>query len=103
MIRNSLVQAAILVALIAAGQASAQPGRGPGQMMHGRMMGSLPSAMTSDQNPITDAKVDLGRMLFYDTRLSAGAGVSCNSCHSLMDYGVDGKAVSSGHKGQQGT
>jgi cytochrome c peroxidase len=58
--------------------------------------------MASDTNPLTEEKVNLGRMLFYDPRLSRAKDVSCNSCHSLQDYGVDGKAVSTGHKGQLG-
>lgn len=73
---------------------------GKGQMgMHGRMMGTLPEAMTSDTNPISTAKADLGRTLFYDPRLSKGGTVSCNSCHSLTNYGVDGKRVSTGFQG----
>ena len=46
--------------------------------------------------------MNLGRILFYETRLSKGRDVSCYSCHSLKDYGVDGKRVSSGHNGQLG-
>jgi len=87
---------------LAAMRALSQHGGGPGGMMHGRMMGQLPAVMTSDANPITEAKITLGRMLFYETRLSKGHNVSCNSCHGLDTYGVDGKAVSSGHKGQLG-
>jgi len=75
------------------------PAQGP---MHGRMMGALPAAMTSETNPITPAKVDLGRILFYEPRLSKSGTVSCNSCHSLTNYGVDGKRVSTGHEGQLG-
>jgi cytochrome c peroxidase len=71
--------------------------------MHGRMMGALPEVMESGTNPVTPAKVDLGRMLFYETRLSAGRDISCNSCHDLARYGVDGRPVSTGHRGQQGT
>lgn len=84
--------------------ATAQPpgGAGSGGMMHGRMMGRLPESITTDANPITDAKVELGRMLFYETRLSKGRDVSCNSCHSLANYGVDGERVSRGFKGQTG-
>lgn len=78
------------------------PMGGGGRGMHGRMMGSLPTAMTSDSNPITDAKVDLGRMLFYDPRLSVNNDVSCNSCHDLSQYGVDGHRVSDGHLKQKG-
>ncbi len=102
MIRKPFLLVALAAVLIVIVRAPAQHGGGPGGMMHPRMMGKLPEIMTSETNPITDAKVDLGRMLFYDPRLSEGRDVSCNSCHSLKDYGVDGKAVSSGHKGQLG-
>ena len=67
-----------------------------------KMMERLPETITSVSNPITPAKVDLGRMLFYDPRLSKDSDISCNSCHSLENYGVDGKPVSSGSKGQLG-
>lgn len=78
-------------------------GHGQGMMMqHGRMMGALPKEMASPANPITKAKVELGRMLFYDPRLSKGKDVSCNSCHDLSNYGVDGKRVSTGYKNQTG-
>lgn len=74
--------------------------QGPG-MMHGRMMGILPQWM-GDEVP-SAAKIQLGRMLFYDARLSAAGDISCNSCHDLQGYGVDGFPVSLGHKGQMGT
>jgi cytochrome c peroxidase len=102
MIRKSFLLAALALALIVLVRAPAQRGGGPGGMMHGRMTGQLSETMISETNPITEAKVNLGRMLFYDPRLSKGRDVSCNSCHSLRDYGVDGKPVSSGHKGQLG-
>ncbi|HHQ13669.1 MAG TPA: cytochrome-c peroxidase [Chromatiales bacterium] len=62
----------------------------------------LPDAMTSDSNPMTPAKVELGRMLYYDMRLSKNHDVACNSCHLLDQYGVDGKPVSTGHRQQKG-
>lgn len=49
------------------------------------------------------AKVELGRALFYETLLSDGHDVSCNSCHALNGYGADGRAVSLGHDGRAGT
>ncbi len=49
------------------------------------------------------AKVDLGRALFYETLLSDGHDVSCNSCHALNGYGADGRPVSLGHDGRAGT
>jgi cytochrome c peroxidase len=89
-----------------AGLAVAQPpgpmqGRMRGGMM-GKMMGELPANMESGHNPTTEAKVKLGRMLYYEPRLSLANDVSCNSCHDLASYGVDGKATSTGHKGQIG-
>ena len=75
-------------------------GRGRGG--HGMMMGTLPQTMASESNPVTPAKVDLGRMLFYDGRLSRDGTVSCNSCHDLANYGVDGQQFSLGVGGQKG-
>jgi len=66
------------------------------------MFKALPEAMESKTNPLTDAKIDLGRMLYFDARLSKNQDVSCNSCHDLDRYGVDGKEVSNGHKGEKG-
>jgi cytochrome c peroxidase len=62
----------------------------------------LPEVMASPKNPITDAKIALGRMLYFDTRLSKNHDISCNSCHLLDKYGVDGKPVSPGHREQLG-
>ena len=47
--------------------------------------------------------VDLGRMLYFDARLSANNEVSCNSCHPLDHYGSDGKRTSLGVGGHTGT
>jgi cytochrome c peroxidase len=52
---------------------------------------------------ITEEKVTLGRMLYFEKRLSKGQDVSCNSCHDLEKFGVDGLATSVGHKRQTGT
>ena len=50
----------------------------------------------------TTAQVALGRKLFFEKRLSKNHDISCNSCHDLATFGVDGKATSEGHKGQKG-
>jgi len=62
----------------------------------------LPDVMAAEANPVTAAKIDLGRMLYYEPRLSRAQDVSCNSCHPLNNYGADGKPVSSGFRGLQG-
>jgi len=64
--------------------------------------GPLPEVMASDANPITEEKVGLGRMLYYETRLSKSQKISCDSCHLLDQYGTDGQPTSDGHNGQRG-
>jgi cytochrome c peroxidase len=63
----------------------------------------LPQVMASEDNPISQAKIDLGRMLYYEPRLSRAQDVSCNTCHPLDKYGVDGEPVSTGFHGLKGT
>jgi len=62
----------------------------------------LPAVVSSEANPVTPAKVDLGWRLYYETQLSATGSQSCNSCHLLDAYGVDGRPVSTGVTGAQG-
>lgn len=64
--------------------------------------GPLPTSVPNLANPGLPAKIDLGRMLYYDTRLSKNQDISCNSCHQLDAFGVDGEATSPGHRGQRG-
>jgi cytochrome c peroxidase len=61
----------------------------------------LPDA-PAGKDAATEDKIVLGRMLYYDTRLSKNQKVSCNSCHDLAKYGVDNEPTSAGHKGQHG-
>lgn len=67
------------------------------------MFTPLPDVVDSQKNPITEAKINLGRMLYYESRLSKDQKTSCNTCHDLAKYGVDGQPVSDGFKGQKGT
>ena len=62
----------------------------------------LPEVADSADNPVTGAKVDLGSKLFHDPRFSKSQTISCNSCHGLSNYGVDGTPNSKGHKEQRG-
>lgn len=48
------------------------------------------------------ALIDLGRMLYYEPRLSKSGTISCNSCHDLLRAGQDGKPRSPGHDGSLG-
>src|SRR5512142_3248618 len=67
-----------------------------------KLFAPLPAVMSSPDNPVTDAKVTLGRILYYDPRLSASQKISCNTCHPLDAYGAESKSVSTGFKNQQG-
>ena len=44
-------------------------------------LGVLPAAPEDPENPITPAKIELGKQLFDDTRLSGDESLSCASCH----------------------
>jgi len=54
---------------------------------------------TPKDNPITNAGATLGRVLFYDTRLSANDTVACGSCHAQAHAFVDPNRYSRGFKG----
>jgi cytochrome c peroxidase len=53
-------------------------------------------------NPMTRAKVELGRMLYFDKRLSRDASVSCATCHDPATGWAQDTAVASGIEGQKG-
>ncbi|MEN4052313.1 MULTISPECIES: cytochrome-c peroxidase [Sulfurimonas] len=50
------------------------------------------------KNPITKAKVELGKKLYFDPRLSKSGLISCNFCHNLSKGGDDGMQAAIGHK-----
>jgi len=53
-----------------------------------------------NNNPVTDAGATLGRVLFYDTKLSANETVACASCHKTTEGLSDGVALSEGFDGE---
>ena len=50
----------------------------------------LPNNMATPEFPITPERVDLGRKLFFDPRISVDGTVSCARCHQPSLYGTDG-------------
>lgn len=50
----------------------------------------LSKLIANSKNPITDEKVELGKKLYFDPRLSKSELISCNTCHNLATGGVDG-------------
>ncbi len=53
-------------------------------------------------NPTTAAKVELGKMLYFDPRLSSSGTVSCFTCHNVMEGGDDHRPTSIGVHGHVG-
>lgn len=66
-------------------------------------MGVLPTAVpVPADNPMTPAKIELGKKLYFETALSKSGQFSCNSCHNLGTWGVDNQKFSIGHKWKRG-
>ena len=67
------------------------------------LFGTLPEeAPAPDYNPTTPEKVELGKKLFFEPRLSMTQTISCNSCHNLSMTGADNVPFSIGHEGARG-
>ncbi|AKH43429.1 cytochrome c peroxidase [Altererythrobacter atlanticus] len=62
----------------------------------------MPPPPRSDGNPPSAAKIELGRHLFYDTRLSLDGSMSCDTCHVQSLAFTDGQAVHAGVHGDDG-
>ena len=63
----------------------------------------LPSTVPAvADSPITPEKIELGKALFFDPRMSASGVFSCNSCHNLATGGDDNMPTSIGHGWQKG-
>lgn len=91
--RGILAGAFALPAFLLVGMAVDAPPKPP--------LGLPPIAWPKD-NPYTQAKADLGRLLYFDRRLSADETVSCATCHVPQKGFTDGAAVSTGIKSQMG-
>jgi cytochrome c peroxidase len=59
-----------------------------------------PRPLVPAGNPMTPAKVELGRWLFYDTRLSVNGSTSCATCHQQARAFTDGARVAKGATGE---
>jgi cytochrome c peroxidase len=89
--RNRILLAALLMTLAAAASQAQSPWQ------------PLPDqAPEPPDNPTTAAKVELGKMLYFDPRLSSTGTVSCFSCHNVMEGGDDHMTTSAGVHGLKG-
>jgi cytochrome c peroxidase len=99
--------AATLVALLAAcsSQPAPPPAAAPPPTVEKERLAvfaPLPTTVPSASGPASADLITLGRMLYFEPRLSKSQTISCNSCHDLATYGVDHQPTSDGHKGQKG-
>lgn len=62
----------------------------------------IPKVADNPRNPLNGEKIELGKKLFFDPRLSKSSFISCNTCHNLASGGVDNLPTSIGHKWQVG-
>jgi cytochrome c peroxidase len=86
---------------------SADAGDAPDAVADGGYHWDLPQGFplprVPEDNPMTDAKVELGRHLFYDPRLSGNETQSCASCHRQDLAFTDGRATGLGSTGESHT
>ncbi len=64
-------------------------------------LGMMPIIWPRD-NPYSAQRAYLGRLLFFDSRISGDGAVACASCHNPKRAFTDGLAISTGVKGQKG-
>lgn len=106
MMRNTHILALLLIFITALACSKKEPApKGPSQTPVDLKipLGLNEDLMVPEDNPLTQEKVDLGKLLYFDTRLSADNTVSCATCHHPDKGWSDGLPVSTGIGGQKGT
>ena len=58
---------------------------------------ALMKLIDNPNNKLSDAKVELGKKLYFEPRLSKSNLLSCNTCHNLATGGIDGVSAAIGH------
>ncbi len=76
------------------------PGEPPAMTYAWRLPIGMPVPLVPRDNPMSEAKVELGRRLFYDSRLSGNQSFSCASCHQQALAFTDGKPRAVGSTGE---
>ncbi len=86
------------IALVVTGIAFAQGSGDDSKLLKDaqRSFQPLPKDAATEKFPVTPERVNLGRKLFFDPRISADGTGSCVRCHQPALYGADGLAKSLG-------
>ena len=111
--KKTLLLGAVAISLIACNEAPKQESESEAQVIENKyeglaqkakgFFGELPMVAENEANPVTTEKVELGKKLYFDNRLSKDNSQSCNTCHNLDTYGVDNQPTSKGNNGGLGT
>ena len=62
----------------------------------------FPEMEIPEENQLTQARIDLGRKLFYEVKLSRDQSISCGSCHQLDRAFTDAEPIAIGIEGRLG-
>ena len=82
---NHFIIPAVLVSLFTAGASAAYAASY-----------EFPKVPVPADNPMTAAKIALGKQLYFDPRISLSGAVSCDSCHNVAGNGTDNLPLSFG-------
>ncbi len=82
------------------GQPGSVAAAGTGETFAWNLPKGFPKPYVPPDNPMTAAKVELGRYLFYDMRMSVNGKASCATCHKQELAFTDGRAVAVGATGE---
>lgn len=97
---NKRIAAALLfAAFLAAGPVLADPLRDQAAILFAPIP-EAPPALPGEES--TPEKLALGKMLYFDPRLSESHSISCNTCHIIGMGGADGRSSSADHSSQLG-
>jgi cytochrome c peroxidase len=94
--KKTIILSLITTASLMAGSL-AQDAKNAGLVPIPQSQTALLKLIDNPKNPITKEKVELGKKLYFDPRLSKSGLISCNTCHNLGEGGDDGVGPSTGH------
>jgi cytochrome c peroxidase len=97
---SSILVAALLTLLGASFANSQTPQNSDAREYHWDLPKGFPKPKIPADNPMTSARVELGRYLFYDRRMSVNGTQSCASCHKQELAFTDGKPQAVGATGE---
>jgi cytochrome c peroxidase len=97
---KTLLQNLVLLALVLAAGCGGSDAASAPEAWVWDLPDTVPEPRVPEDNPMTAAKVELGRFLFYDKRLSANETESCGSCHRQELAFTDGLAQAKGSTGE---